>query len=48
VPAGDTVLVECSVVHAGRRLCTITGVMKRESTGEVSSKSSIPEVSGSK
>ncbi|EHK99921.1 putative Acyl-coenzyme A thioesterase 13 [Glarea lozoyensis 74030] len=35
VPVGETVLVECSIVHAGRRLCTINGIMKRESTGEV-------------
>jgi hypothetical protein len=48
VPVGEIVLVESSVVHAGRRLCTITGVMKRESTGEVSPLSSIVNASGTK
>ena len=30
VPAGSTVTLECTVVHAGRRLCTITGTMRNE------------------
>ncbi|KAE8450579.1 hypothetical protein EG329_006310 [Mollisiaceae sp. DMI_Dod_QoI] len=35
IPEGETVLVESEVVHAGKRLCSLTGVMKRESDGAV-------------
>lgn len=35
VPLGETVLVECEVVHAGKRLCALKGVMKRESDGAI-------------
>lgn len=35
VPMGEEVLVESEVVHAGKRLCTIKGVMKRKSDGAV-------------
>lgn len=35
VPEGEKVLIESEVVHAGKRLCTIKGVMKRESDGAV-------------
>ena len=27
--------IECEVVHAGKRLCSLVGVMKRESDGAV-------------
>lgn len=32
---GDVVLIECEVVHAGKRLCTIKGTMKRKSDGAI-------------
>ncbi|KAL3417307.1 thioesterase superfamily protein [Phlyctema vagabunda] len=35
VPAGEQVLIESEVVHAGKRLCTIQGVMRRASDGAV-------------
>ncbi|KAF8863240.1 putative acyl-coenzyme A thioesterase 13 [Acephala macrosclerotiorum] len=35
IPEGETVLVESEVVHAGRRLCSLMGVMKRERDGAV-------------
>jgi len=35
VPEGERVLVESEVVHAGKRLCSIKGVMKRERDGAV-------------
>ena len=30
IPAGEEVVIESEVVHAGKRLCTIKGVMKRK------------------
>ncbi|PBP19616.1 thioesterase superfamily protein [Diplocarpon rosae] len=35
IPVGERVLVECEVVHAGRRLCTLKGTMRRETDGKV-------------
>jgi uncharacterized protein (TIGR00369 family) len=35
VPEGESVLVESEVVSAGKRMCVLKGVMKRESDGEV-------------
>ncbi|KAH6700659.1 HotDog domain-containing protein [Leptodontidium sp. MPI-SDFR-AT-0119] len=35
IPVGETVLIESEVVHAGKRLATIKGVMKRKSDGAV-------------
>lgn len=35
IPEGETVLVESEVVHAGKRLCSLSGVMKRERDGAV-------------
>ncbi|RQM07928.1 hypothetical protein DH86_00000811 [Scytalidium sp. 3C] len=35
VPEGEEVLIECDVVHAGKRLCTLKGVMKRKRDGAV-------------
>ena len=35
VPMGETVIIESEVVHAGKRLCAIKGVMKRERDGAV-------------
>ncbi|RFU28278.1 hypothetical protein B7463_g8053, partial [Scytalidium lignicola] len=35
VALGEEVVIECDVVHAGRRLCTLKGVMKRKSDGAV-------------
>jgi acyl-coenzyme A thioesterase 13 len=35
IPAGTTVLIESEVIHAGKRLCSLQGVMKRESDGAV-------------
>lgn len=35
VPVGSKVIIESTVVHAGKRLCTITATMKRESDGAV-------------
>lgn len=35
IPEGETVLVESEVVHAGKRLCSLTGVMRRERDGAV-------------
>jgi acyl-coenzyme A thioesterase PaaI-like protein len=35
IPEGEKVLVECEVVHAGKRLCSLKGTMKRESDGAV-------------
>ncbi|TVY14461.1 Acyl-coenzyme A thioesterase 13 [Lachnellula arida] len=35
IPEGETVLIEAEVVHAGKRLCALKGVMKRESDGAV-------------
>ena len=32
---GEEVLVESEVVHAGKRLCSIKGVMKRKKDGAV-------------
>jgi hypothetical protein len=32
---GETVLIESEVVHAGKRLCALKGVMKRERDGAV-------------
>jgi len=37
VAAGVKVLVVCEVIHAGKRLCSLKGVMKRESDGAVMS-----------
>lgn len=37
MPAGVKVLIECEVVHAGKRLCSLKGVMKRESDDAVMS-----------
>ncbi|KAH8659156.1 HotDog domain-containing protein [Tricladium varicosporioides] len=34
-PVGESVLIESEVVHAGKRLCTIKGVMRRESDGAI-------------
>ncbi|CAK1354133.1 unnamed protein product [Cercospora beticola] len=31
----DVVTVECQIVHAGKRLCLLTGIMKREKDGSV-------------
>jgi len=35
VPEGERVLVESEVISAGKRMCVLKGVMKRESDGEV-------------
>ncbi|KAG4443751.1 hypothetical protein IFR05_000742 [Cadophora sp. M221] len=35
VPLGEKVLIECEVVHAGKRLCSLMGVIKRASDGAV-------------
>ncbi|RDL33625.1 Thioesterase ester dehydrase-isomerase [Venustampulla echinocandica] len=35
IPVGETVLIDCEVVHAGKRLCALKGQMKRESDGAV-------------
>lgn len=35
VPKGETVLIDSEVVHAGKRMCMLKGVMKRESDGAV-------------
>jgi len=35
VPEGEKVLVESTVVHAGKRLCKIDGVMRRKRDGAV-------------
>ncbi|CZS92237.1 related to thioesterase family protein [Rhynchosporium agropyri] len=35
VPVGEKVLVESEVVHAGKRLCSLMGVIRRESDGAV-------------
>lgn len=35
VPVGEKVLIESEVVHAGKRLCSLTGVIRRESDGAV-------------
>lgn len=32
---GDVVVVECRIVHAGKRLCLLTGIMKREKDGAI-------------
>jgi uncharacterized protein (TIGR00369 family) len=48
---GEEIILECEVVHAGKRLCTIKGMMKRKSDGAITAicehgKASIdPEVS---
>jgi acyl-coenzyme A thioesterase 13 len=34
-PEGTKVLIESEVVHAGKRLCALRGVMKREDNGAV-------------
>ena len=34
-PVGEEVLIENEVVHAGKRLCTIKGVMKRKKDGAI-------------
>jgi acyl-coenzyme A thioesterase 13 len=34
-PEGERVLVEGEVIHAGQRLCSLRGVMRRESDGAV-------------
>ncbi|KAJ9149029.1 hypothetical protein NKR23_g4537 [Pleurostoma richardsiae] len=34
VPCGETVRVECEVVHLGRRLCSLKGTIRREGDGE--------------
>ncbi|QIW97407.1 hypothetical protein AMS68_002925 [Peltaster fructicola] len=34
-PEGERVLLECEVVHAGKRLCLLRGVMKRERDGAI-------------
>ncbi|CAG8971120.1 hypothetical protein HYALB_00008597 [Hymenoscyphus albidus] len=33
VPVGTTVIIDSTVVHAGKRLCTLASTMKRESDG---------------
>jgi acyl-coenzyme A thioesterase PaaI-like protein len=35
VPNGEVVLVECEILDAGRRMCSLRGVMRRESDGKV-------------
>jgi acyl-coenzyme A thioesterase PaaI-like protein len=35
VPAGEEVLIESTVVHAGKRLCLIKGEMRRRRDGAV-------------
>jgi len=35
IPEGTEILIESTVVHAGKRLCTINGIMKRKSDGAV-------------
>ncbi|KAH8804995.1 putative acyl-coenzyme A thioesterase 13, partial [Xylogone sp. PMI_703] len=35
VPLGEEVVIECEVVHAGKRLCALKGVMKRKRDGAV-------------
>jgi len=35
VPGGTRVVIECSVEHIGKRLCSLRGVMRRESDGVV-------------
>ncbi|EMF16251.1 Thioesterase/thiol ester dehydrase-isomerase [Sphaerulina musiva SO2202] len=32
---GEVVDVECRIVHAGKRLCLLTGIMKREKDGAI-------------
>jgi len=35
VPQGEEILIECEVVHAGKRLCTLKGTMRRKRDGAV-------------
>ncbi|KAI6712749.1 hypothetical protein PZA11_002042 [Diplocarpon coronariae] len=35
IPVGERVLVECEVVHAGKRLCSLKGTMRSEKDGKV-------------
>lgn len=35
VPVGMEVLIECEVIHAGKNLATMKGVMKRKSDGAI-------------
>lgn len=35
IPCGETVLIDCEVVHLGSRLCALRGTMRRESDGAV-------------
>jgi len=35
MPVGEVVIVECEVVHAGKRLAALKGVMKRKSDGAI-------------
>ena len=35
IPAGEEVIIESEVVHAGKRLCSIKGVMKRKTDGAI-------------
>lgn len=35
IPAGEEILIESEVVHAGKRLCTIKGIMRRKKDGAV-------------
>lgn len=35
VPLGEKVLIESEVVHAGKRLCSLMGTIKRASDGAV-------------
>lgn len=34
-PIGEKILCECEIVHAGKRLCFLRGVMKRERDGAI-------------
>lgn len=34
-PVGEEVLIECEIVQAGKRMCTLRGVMRRKSDGQI-------------
>jgi acyl-coenzyme A thioesterase PaaI-like protein len=35
IPVGEEILIESEVVHAGKRLCTIKGTMRRKRDGAI-------------